>query len=64
LQNEAEVKRRDLVKATQQVRALELLRERRFAQWRLEYRREEQGFIDDVSGQAYIRRKKAVAGRD
>jgi len=60
LQQEAEAKRKDLVKATQKVRSLELLRERRYAEWRREFAREEQGFIDDVSGQGYIRRKKAA----
>ncbi|MBD3393525.1 MAG: flagellar export protein FliJ [Chitinivibrionales bacterium] len=63
LKAEAEHIRKELVKATQQVRALELLRERRYAEWRKEYGLEEQGFIDDVSQQGFIRRKKAAAGR-
>jgi flagellar FliJ protein len=63
LKAEAERIRKRLVKATQEVRALELLRERRFAEWRKEYRAEEQGFIDDVSQQGYIRKKKNVASR-
>jgi flagellar FliJ protein len=62
LQEDADRCRLALVKATQKVRSLELLRERRLAEWRTEYNRKAQGFIDDVSQKAYIRRKKAVSG--
>jgi flagellar FliJ protein len=61
IQQETETCRKTLVKATQKVRSLELLRERRHAEWRIEYNREVQGFIDDTAGQAFIRKKRAVA---
>ncbi len=41
--------RNRLIRATQQRRAIELVRERRYEQWRLERTREEQNFIDDIA---------------
>ena len=64
LQQEAEDIRQQLIKATQQVRALELLRERRFEEWRKQYKAEEQGIIDDVSQQGFIRKKREAAIRE
>jgi flagellar FliJ protein len=60
IQEESEKLRLLLVKATQKVRSLELLRERRLAEWKIEYNRKQQGFIDDISQKAHIRRKKTA----
>jgi flagellar protein FliJ len=55
----AGIKKR-LVKATQARRALELLREKKLSEWKKEYNTTEQGFIDDVSEQAFIRKTKSA----
>jgi flagellar FliJ protein len=49
--------KKELVEAMRQRRAIELLRERQFRQWRKEYTRYEQEILDDVSQQGYIRRQ-------
>jgi flagellar FliJ protein len=61
LQAQAHAIRAKLVKAKQERRAIEIVRERQYAAWKKAYRTQEQGFIDDVSQQAYIRRAKAAA---
>lgn len=61
LQAQAHAVRAKLVKAKQERRAIEIVRERQYAAWKKAYRTHEQGFIDDVSQQAYIRRAKAAA---
>jgi flagellar FliJ protein len=53
--------RRKLVQATKERRAIEIVKENRFAEWREEYQAQEREFIDDVSQKAYIRKQKAAA---
>jgi flagellar FliJ protein len=55
---EADALQYRLTKATQQRRAIELLREKRFNEWKREANRQEQIFIDDVSQQGYIRKQR------
>ncbi len=57
LRREAHDIRQRLIEATRKRRAVELLRERRFEQWRKEYSDREQKYIDEVSRQAWSRRK-------
>ena len=52
--------RKKLVKATQKKRALELLRENRYQEWLKENKRLEQVFLDDVSQQGFIRKKRSA----
>lgn len=52
--------RKKLVKATQKKRALELLREKRYQEWLKENKRLEQVFLDDVSQQGFIRKKRSA----
>jgi flagellar FliJ protein len=52
--------RKKLVKATQRKRALELLRENRYQEWLKENKRLEQVFLDDVSQQGFIRKKRSA----
>lgn len=52
--------RRRLTEAVRDRRAIELLREERLRQWRRRAAREEQGFIDDISQQAFVRNREAV----
>lgn len=47
-----------LIRAKQQKRAIELIKERRFEEWQKENKRKEQVFIDDISQQRYNRAKK------
>jgi flagellar FliJ protein len=61
LRQELDGIRRKLVQATKDKRALEIVREKRMAEWRAEYNAEEQEFIDDVSQKEYIRKKKQQA---
>jgi flagellar FliJ protein len=63
LQHEAEQVRQRLVAATQRRRAIELIRDRRYREWRREYNAQEQKSIDDLSQQKYIRDKRAEAAR-
>jgi|WetSurMetagenome_2_1015567.scaffolds.fasta_scaffold638262_2 flagellar protein FliJ len=51
--------RKLLVKAKQQVRAIEVVREHQYEAWRKEYKRQEMRFIDDVSQQGFIRKTRA-----
>jgi flagellar FliJ protein len=44
-----------LIHATKEKRAIELMREHRHEEWKKEYLSEEQGFIDDISQQKFIR---------
>ncbi|MFP4417430.1 MAG: flagellar export protein FliJ [Chitinivibrionales bacterium] len=57
MRGDAENTRSSLVEATQQRRAIELLKEKRFLQWRKQVSAQEQGSIDDVSQNAFIRKK-------
>lgn len=50
----------NLVQAKQKRRSIELIREKRYGEWKKEYKLKEQGFLDDVSQQGYIRNKKTA----
>ena len=54
LRAQAAAIRRELLGATKARRALEIIRDRQLEQWKKEYRRKEQNFIDDVAQQKYI----------
>lgn len=56
-------RRRVLVRATQERRVMERLRERRHATWRYEFEREEQKFLDEIGQQAYGRARQENARR-
>ena len=60
LQTERGDIRKKLVKARQKKRALELLRENRYQEWLKENKRLEQVFLDDVSQQGFIRKKRSA----
>lgn len=61
LRHALEAIRRRLVQATKEKRALEIVREKRFAEWRSEYNAEQQEFIDDISQKQYIQKKRQQA---
>lgn len=61
LTREADAVRQELVAATKETKALQLLKDRRYVEWKREARLREQGFIDDVSQQKYIRTLHAGA---
>jgi flagellar protein FliJ len=50
-----------LAQATKDRRVLEILKEKRLARWKKEYKKEEQEYIDDVSQKGYVRRLHAVS---
>ena len=50
-----------LAQATKERRVLEILKEKRLARWKKEYKKEEQEYIDDVSQKGYIRRLHAAS---
>lgn len=58
---DADGTRTSLVGATQQRRAIELLKENRYNQWRKHVSAQEQGFIDDISQNAFIRKKSSFS---
>ena len=60
LQNQRGDIRQKLVKATQRKKAIELIREKRYQEWLKENKLKEQVFIDDVSQQGFIRKKKTA----
>ena len=49
----------ELVKASQERRAVEIIKEKKFAEWKKQNNMVEQKFIDDLSQQGYIREKNA-----
>ncbi|MBN1129350.1 MAG: flagellar export protein FliJ [Chitinispirillaceae bacterium] len=53
--------RKKLVRAKQERRAIEIVRERQFDAWKKKYRTREQGFTDDISQQSYIRHAREAA---
>ena len=57
---ESEIIRKELVKATQKVKTVELLKEKQQLQWKKEVNLQEQKFIDDLSQQRYIRAHSAL----
>ncbi|GBU21453.1 hypothetical protein R80B4_01344 [Fibrobacteres bacterium R8-0-B4] len=48
----------ELIKAAQERRAVEIIREKRYAEWKKENATAEQKFIDDLSQQMYVRANK------
>jgi flagellar protein FliJ len=52
--------RKNLVKAKQERRAIEIVREHRHEEWQKEYTAQEQAFIDDVSQQGFIRGNRSI----
>lgn len=48
-----------LIVAAKERRAIELIKERQIEQWKKEYRLHEQGIIDDISQQGFIRKSKS-----
>lgn len=50
---------KQLVQAAKDRRAVELIKERQIKQWKKEYRLNEQGIIDDISQQGFIRKSKS-----
>jgi flagellar export protein FliJ len=48
-----------LIVAAKELRAIELIKERQIEQWKKEYRLHEQGIIDDISQQGFIRKSKS-----
>jgi len=46
-----------LVNATKERRAIELIKEKRFQEWKKEYDSEQQKVTDDISQQGYIRKR-------
>ena len=58
LSAEADTIRQELVEATRRRRAVEIIKDKRFTQWKKEYLKKEQGFIDDISQQGFIRNKE------
>jgi flagellar protein FliJ len=50
--------RKKIVRATQERRAIEIVRDHQYEAWRREYHAREQAFIDDVSQQGFIRRSR------
>lgn len=50
-----ETKRQALVKATQEKKALENLRERRYEEWKTKVKREEMKMVDDICQIQYVR---------
>ncbi len=50
---------RQLILAAKDRRAIELIKERQIKQWKKEYRLNEQGIIDDISQQGFIRKSKS-----
>jgi len=48
----------ELIKAAQERRAVEIIREKRYEEWKKENAAAEQKFIDDLSQQMYIRANK------
>lgn len=48
-----------LIAATKDKRAIEIIKEKQICEWKKEYRSYEQGFIDDISQQNYIRNSRS-----
>ncbi len=53
----------ELVVASQERRAVEIIKEKRYADWKRKNSILEQGFIDEISQQGYIRARAAEADR-
>jgi flagellar protein FliJ len=49
-----------LTEAKKETRTLEILRDKKQSEWKLEYAREEQAITDDVSQKGHIRKSKAA----
>ena len=62
LRDGVEARRKAMVKARQDVRALEILREKALAQWQAEADREERNFLDDLRPAATLLEPPMAAG--
>ncbi len=62
LQRECESIRKRLVEATKRKRAVEILKERRFAQWKEAYEAQEQEFTDELSQKSFSRKAPPLSG--
>ena len=60
LQADAYIITQRLVKANQEKKSIDILREKRYLEWKKGLNAEEQRFTDDVSGQMYIRKQRSV----
>jgi flagellar protein FliJ len=60
LQIEADKIREMLTEAVKKRRAIEIIRDRRMAQWHKELLSKEQGIIDEISQQGYLRKTQDV----
>ncbi|NLE02352.1 MAG: flagellar export protein FliJ [Fibrobacter sp.] len=60
LKNEADNIRAKLTEATKQRRAIEILKENKFSEWKKEQNDLEQKFIDDISQQSFIRKTRQL----
>ncbi|KMQ51163.1 hypothetical protein CHISP_1869 [Chitinispirillum alkaliphilum] len=49
--------RQELTKATQEKKAVEIIKEKRYREWKLKHKREEQKALDDISTQGFIRKR-------
>lgn len=54
---------KQLILAAKDRRAIELIKERQIKQWKKEYRLNEQGIIDDISQQGFIRKSKSESNK-
>ncbi len=54
---QAHLIRKDLVKATQEKKAVEVLKEKRYREWLKMYNKHEQKQLDEMSTQGYIRKR-------
>ncbi len=60
LKQELQAAVQSLTEAKKETKALEILRDKKRAQWKQDYAREEQEFTDDVSQKAHIRASKTA----
>lgn len=51
----------ELIKASQERRAVEILKDKRFLEWKKQKEKAEQGFIDEISQQSFLRARTADA---
>ena len=57
-QKEVDQARADLLEATRQVKALELLRDREYEQWKKQQQKKEDQRLDEVAVQSYLRKRE------
>lgn len=62
VEKQVEARRQAVLKATKARKALELLRDRQLAQWRVEAQRRETAAMDEFAAQAFMRRQAEEEG--